>query len=565
MGERGGDAPPGGRGAAVPADLAERLALAWELWEWEPHAGQREFLSLRLADGKEPGVLVAACGRRWGKTECLGMDVAARILLDPDLGQMGVAPTRDQAEALFDSVEEKIVGAREAAAEDAALAARFPHLADLEVKRAPYPQVRRKSDGRMVFWVRSAGRDGRNLRGRGTTRRLKRFRVIVDERAYVSDEAVEAAILPMLATVKGGGQLVQISSPNGKRGRFYEDYVKGERQTGRYRSVRLPSSQNPLVDSDYLREMAEEMTPTRFRAEFLAEFVESAGAVFPDADIEAATCDDDYGDAPLWGRRYVAGIDFGRRGDYTVVSVLDVGPLAARLVAWKRFQGLTWAGQIEEICRVVQHWGVCAVVGDATGIGDALCEQLAAAAAAKRLPVAVEPFVFTWAGKTAIIDATVLALSQRRLRFPAHPVLLGELRNFEAIPAATPTGRERLEAAKGHDDAVCSLALAVHAAAPWLVKGAAPVAVATGGRRITTDEEKFSAWSAEHSVASAGGRSQSEALTYRASWERVGRRWRMRAIWRLTGSAYRCEAGRRAGAYLARLTRRRARSTRGAG
>ena len=30
-------------------------------------------------------------------------------LTEPDLGQMGVAPTRDQAECLFDSVEEKLL------------------------------------------------------------------------------------------------------------------------------------------------------------------------------------------------------------------------------------------------------------------------------------------------------------------------------------------------------------------------------------------------------------------------------------------------------------------------
>ena len=85
-----------------------RLALAARLWGWEPHPGQREFLTLRLPDGREPGTLVAACGRRWGKTEALGCDIATRILTEPDLGQMGVAPTRDQAECLFDSVEEKL-------------------------------------------------------------------------------------------------------------------------------------------------------------------------------------------------------------------------------------------------------------------------------------------------------------------------------------------------------------------------------------------------------------------------------------------------------------------------
>jgi len=538
------------------ATLDERLELAARLWDWHPHEGQRAFLGLRLPDGSEPGVLVAACGRRWGKTECLGMDVASRILTEPDLGQMGVAPTRDQAEGLFDSVEEKITEAQEKAQEDPDLQIRFPHLADLEIKRAPFPQIRRKSTGQMVFWVRAAGRNGRNLRGRGTTRKLKRFRVIVDERAFVSDEAVEAAVKPMLATVKGGGQLVEISSPNGKRGGFYEDYEKGEREYRRYRSVRLPSSQNPLVDKEYLAEMAEEMAPSRFRAEFLAEFVEAAGAVFPDADIEAALCDDDYGLLPLWGRKYVAGVDFGRRGDYTVISVLEVGPLSARLVGWVRLIGLPWEAQVGEIVRVLKHWGCSICVPDATGIGDVVAEQLVSALAAARVGCAVEPFIFTAASKAPLIDGLAIALSQRRLKFPAHPVLLSELRNFEAIPATNPGGREKLQAAKGHDDAVCSLALAVRAAAPWLVKaGGSAVRVSAGGRRVSAGGEAKFSWSGmvldsarAHEVCAGGPL---------GAWRRSLRRWQGRLLWRLLQSVYHFAPGRQAGASLARLSRRR--------
>src|SRR6516162_610299 len=49
--------------------------------------------------------------------------------------------------------------------------------------------------------------------------------VITDEAAYVSD-AMQAAILPMLAT--GGGRRIDMSSPNGRRGYFYENWVNGE-------------------------------------------------------------------------------------------------------------------------------------------------------------------------------------------------------------------------------------------------------------------------------------------------------------------------------------------------
>ena len=469
--------------------IEARFALAARLWDWVPHGGQREFLTLRLENGDEPKVLIAACGRRWGKTECLGMDVATRILTQPDLGQMGVAPTRDQAEGLFDSVEEKLRSALDGDGDEEKAEqtlAEFPHLAYLEIKRSPYPLVRRKDTGQMVFWVRAAGRKGRNLRGRGTTRKLTQFRVIIDECAFVDEGAIEEAIKPMLATSPGGGgQLVMISSPYGKRGSFYADYLRGERGENRYRAVRLPSSQNPLVDAGFLAAMEVEMLPSRFRSEFLAEFVDSAGAVFLADDIAACTVGDDYGTGPLWGSRYVAGIDFGRRADWTVVQVLEVGPVP-RLVELWRVQGLGWHAQVERVVEVLLRWGVCALCCDATGVGDSgVSETLQAALDAKRIACAVEPFVFTGASKSLLIDALAIAVSRGRLRFPPHPVLLSELSSFEATPSPFAGGRERLQARTGHDDAVCALALALRAAAPWTSSlGASTVHAVAAGRRL---------------------------------------------------------------------------------
>jgi len=525
--------------------IAARLALAEELWDWRPHPGQREFLSLRLPDGTEPRVLVAACGRRWGKTECLGMDVASRILTDPELGQMGVAPTRDQAEGLFDSVEEKLLAVQD----DKKALRRFPHVAGLEIKRSPYPLIRNKA-GVIVFSARSAGRNGRNLRGKGTTRKLKRFRVILDERAFIPDDAVESAIKPMLATMPGGGQLVEISSPFGKRGGFYDDFVKGERLAARYRSVRLPSSQNPLVDSEYLREMRDDMTDRAFRSEFLAEFLDTIGAVFLEEDILAGVCDDDYGPAPLWGMKYVAGIDFGRRGDWTVCCVLEVGAAGAlRLVELFRVQGRGWAAQIAEVLDVLARWGVRRCCPDRTGVGDPLSESLTQGLADRRIGCEVDEFVFTGPSKPLLVDNLAIALSRSRLHYPAHPVLLSELRNFEATPPTSAGGREKLQAAKGHDDCVMALALAVHAAGPfsWRAEGSAAVASAGTRARVavaaSSDGEDFSQCDSRRLVMASAG---SSAWAWALEWERRRER-RARLLQRL---AYRCALGRRVGAWL---------------
>ncbi len=524
-----------------------RLLLAARLWGWTPHEGQRELLTMRDADGREPRVLVAVCGRRWGKTEALACDIATRILTDTGLGQMAVAPTRDQAGVLFDAVEEKI---RDAQDDDAARA-EFPHLARLEIRRTPYPLMRRKDTGVVVFSARSASRNGASLRGRGTTRKLPRFRVVVDERAFVPDEAVERAIKPMLATVpNGGGQLVEIGSPQGRRGGFYDDFLRGERREGRYRAVRLPSSQNPLVDTEFLTEMQSEMTERAFRSEFLAEWTDGAGAVFPDDDIaRAASVADDYGDAPLWQTRYVAGVDFGRRGDWTVVAVCAVNADGggARLVALLRMQGLRWEGQIGSVADALQKWGVVRAVADRTGIGDPLTESLASELLNRRMGCEVEPFVFTHYGKAQLIDALAIALNRDRLRFPPHPTLLSELRNFEIIE--TPTGQETTGARMGaHDDTVCALALAWRAAQPFVASGssgAVALGAAHAGRVTAKDKEIDFRCEPGFKLS----RADDTAAIQQARRRRLLQTMRRFPL-RLLTSAYRFKPGRAAGAFL---------------
>jgi hypothetical protein len=504
--------------SAPPLTPEERLELARVLWDWEPHDGQRELLTLRLADGSEPGVIVAACGRRWGKTEAVATDAAVRLLTEPDLGQLAVAPTQDQAAALFEALTEKLDLLRE---EPKRLAA-HPEIArvlnDLEVRRSPYPHIRRKSDRQTVFAARTAGRDGRNLRGRGTTRRLKRFRVLVDERAFVPDEAVERALKPMLATTPGGGQLVMISSPFGRRGGFYTDFRKGEEKEGRYRAIRLSSAQNPLVDDAFLAEMRAEMSDNAFRAEFLAEFVETDATVFPEDDIAACLCPDDYGNRPRFGVRYVAGVDFGRRRDWTVATVVAVvggrwsvvgegdntaerGTVSEspspttdhrppttilRLVHLARWRGIGWGLQTELVRETLMAWRVRRVATDRTGIGDALSDALEESLTAARSGCEVDPLVFTSSTKAMLIDGLTLEMARRRLRFPAHSELLSELRRFEVV-GVTAGGRERTGASSGHDDIVCAIALAVHAAAPLRARDGSPRIGGTAGTRATSE------------------------------------------------------------------------------
>lgn len=66
-----------------------RMGLAKLLWGWEPHPSQRVWLE------NSSKTKVAACGRRWGKTEAAAIDASTLAIMHPGSVQMIVAPTYD--------------------------------------------------------------------------------------------------------------------------------------------------------------------------------------------------------------------------------------------------------------------------------------------------------------------------------------------------------------------------------------------------------------------------------------------------------------------------------------
>jgi hypothetical protein len=171
---------------------------------------------------------------------------------------------------------------------------------------------------------------------------------------------------------------------------------------------------------------------------------------------------------PLAGRVYSAGIDWGRKVDFTVLAILDATERPARLVRLQRWTGTGWAAQVAAIAQTLAAFGPVRVLCDGNGIGDPLLGDLATAVRAAQARtgqddprgIGIERFVFTADSKLALVDRLTLGLSRRGLTYPHHAGLLSELRGFE-YGASGPSGRARMAArGSGHDDIVMSLALA---------------------------------------------------------------------------------------------------------
>jgi hypothetical protein len=110
--------------------------------------------------------------------------------------------------------------------------------------------------------------------------------LIVDEAARVLDETF-TAISPMIAT--SGGRLIYMSTPAGKRGRFYQEWIDGGMDWYRYE---VPASECPRISPLFLEQERRSLGAFSFEQEFFCKFHEAEDSVFRLSDLLAAFTDD---------------------------------------------------------------------------------------------------------------------------------------------------------------------------------------------------------------------------------------------------------------------------------
>jgi len=97
--------------------------------------------------------------------------------------------------------------------------------------------------------------------------------IILDEAARVDDDLL-AATRPMLAV--SNGSLFALSTPAGKRGWFYEQWLRG---VG-WQRISIKSTDCPRIDPEFLQQEREALGPMLFGQEYLCEFHDEVGAAF---------------------------------------------------------------------------------------------------------------------------------------------------------------------------------------------------------------------------------------------------------------------------------------------
>jgi hypothetical protein len=110
--------------------------------------------------------------------------------------------------------------------------------------------------------------------------------LLVDEAARVDDDLYKA-IRPMLAV--SGGSLWLMSTPDGKKGFFWEAWEHGGPEWER---IQVTAPECPRITSEFLEEEMRNMGEHWFRQEYLCEFVDAVSGVFDRDLVERAMSDE---------------------------------------------------------------------------------------------------------------------------------------------------------------------------------------------------------------------------------------------------------------------------------
>lgn len=204
-------------------------------------------------------VLVAACGRRFGKSFVTAIIGAAELLV-PNSKVMVVSLTLDNAGVIFDLIY-KILGG-------------LGLVGELLVNRRRDMELEMPNGSTL----RVASVD--NVESKlGSAISL----LILDEARLFKKELYSQILTPMLLDYSPLSRCLLISSPS--PGWFEEAYNQGQSDDPKWAqhwSINLPTHENPTVPRAKLKEWEETMPRALYEQEILGLFTSKHGAVFPE-------------------------------------------------------------------------------------------------------------------------------------------------------------------------------------------------------------------------------------------------------------------------------------------
>ncbi len=283
---------------------------------------------------------------------------------------------------------------------------------------------------------------------------------IVDEAGFVGEQAWYQVLRPMLSDTNGAALIM--GTPKG-RNWFWREHLGAKDHADSIawqaptlgvaiQAERLVRQPHPLENPDFpfaeAERMFQSMPQRTFDQEFLAAFVDDAGAVFRNvlavSTAQAAT-------QPIGGHVYIVGLDWAKSYDWTVASVIDA--TVNRQVAIDRFNRVDYQFQLSRVKALCERWRPLAVWAETNAMGEPLIDAL------RREGLPMQGFTTTGASKAAIIEGLSLALEKGTITLLDDETQKAELQAYDM--QRLPGGGYRYSAPDGiHDDTVMALAIA---------------------------------------------------------------------------------------------------------
>lgn len=388
-----------------------------------PHDKQSQVLTAVFDNDLKRAVIVA--GRRGGKTT--GMSMIAAEGLRRNMRVLYAAPTTDQTERFWYAVrsyfQDDIDNGR---------------LVKSETRRLIEPP---NSDDNSPRIRAKTAYDADTIRGDWGDL------VLLDEYSLMSGD-VDAVIMPM--TLDTGGVVVYGGTPK-RKNHMYAKYMRCKADDGgRWQAWHFTSHDNPHLDETALSEISEDLTEDMYRQEILAQFLDNEGAVFRnvgEAHTAVLTNPGEHIDHFI-----VAGIDWGKRQDYTVISAICVD--CGCEVDLERFNKIDYTYQRRRLVDMYNKWHISAGLAELNAMGEPNFEMLAN----EGLPI--DGFTTTATSKPQIIENLARVVERVEYRYLPNPIAQGEMEAYE-VKINPVTNRPTYSAPSGmNDDTVIARALA---------------------------------------------------------------------------------------------------------
>ena len=280
--------------------------------------------------------------------------------------------------------------------------------------------------------------------------------LIIDETCFIDDESIYT-LLPLINANNAG--LILTSSPFTAEGYFFKMYIKG--MEGNDPNIKSFDWSKEEGIKQFLTEEKKAlyksvMSKNKYTTEILGEFLTNDGLLF--TNISACI-----GEAVPTEKTAYIGIDFatGSDGDYTVLTAINGKGQVFKQVA---VNDLTPTKQVDwlvgKIENIKKGYTIRTILAEKNSIGAVYIDYMRKSLLKSNLTV--QEFITTNDSKRRIIEQLQTAFEQAAITIPNDPVLINELKRFQATVNPT-TKVVRYEGKNCHDDRTMSLAFAYEA------------------------------------------------------------------------------------------------------